>query len=101
MSYQLGWGPTDFLTNLALDPYLPRVAELVTEIAEIEAQKGGGGSGGPGVGLDKVILPLKAFLAYERNPWLPYAIGFGVLAVPFLSGMLVGRAVERRRARKA
>lgn len=96
----LGWSPLEFVTDIAEDPYLPRVAELITEIAAIEAAKGGGGSTGPGVGLNKLILPLKLFLTYEKNPWLPYAVGAGVLAFPFLIGMLVGRGSERRRARK-
>lgn len=93
-----GWSVTDFLQDVVQDPALPTVVNLIGEIVEIETGKPAGEpSNEPGVGLRKIVPALKAFVVIERNPWLPWAAGFAALALPFLGGVLVGRAVARRR----
>ncbi len=80
------------------DPALPEVLDLVQQVVDLETSSGGGGGGGasgPGVGLSDAITPLRAYLFVRRHPWVPYAAAFGVVAVPFLIGILVGRAMGK------
>lgn len=79
------------------DPYLPEVLCHVDQLASIEA-------GAPiaacpimppgragGIGLRKVVVPLRAYVYAEQHPWVyPVAIG-AAIGIPFLLGYLAGK----------
>ncbi len=89
-------GAVSLGTRILADPYLPQVIQLATQIADANTGPGGSSSGEPGIGLRDAIFPLKAYLFSLRNPWAPWVVGAGVLLVPFLLGMAVGRLTGRR-----
>lgn len=79
------------------DPYLPEVLCRVDQLAQIEAGQrptpcvamAPGRAGG--VGLRKVVEPLRAYVYAEQHPWVyPLAIGAAV-GIPFLLGYLAGK----------
>ena len=79
------------------DPYLPEVLCRVDQLAQIEAgarvltpcvQMPPGRVGG--IGLRKVVQPLRAYVYAEQHPWIyPVAIG-ALVGIPFLLGYLAG-----------
>lgn len=90
------------ISDVLKDPALPEVLSLVQQIVDIETQNSGGSSGGSsgtGVGLRDFVTPLRAYVFVRRNPWVPYAAAAGVFLVPFLLGVVVGRAVSRPSAK--
>lgn len=79
------------------DPYLPEVLCYVDQLAQIEA--GGKVTACPrlpagrvgGIGLRKVVTPLRAYVYAEQHPWVyPVAIG-AAIGIPFLLGYLFGK----------
>ncbi len=81
------------VSSITSDPALPEVVGLLGELAKIEAvrAKGRPPSTEPGVGLRKVVMPLKVVIAVRRKPWLiPVSIA-AVLLVPFTIGFAIGR----------
>lgn len=83
------------------DPYFPEVTKLVLELQEIEKKKrkpsskptrlGAIPPPTKGVGLYRVVKPLRAFIYTQKNPWiLPVAIA-AMLGLPFLLGYAVGK----------
>lgn len=78
------------------DPYLPEVLCRVNQLAEIEAgtkvtpcpAMAPGRAGG--IGLRKVVAPLRAYVYAEQHPWV-YPLGIAaVIGIPFLIGYLAG-----------
>jgi hypothetical protein len=73
------------------DPALPQVATLITEMHNLEPKTGAGGAPAPGIGLNKLVKPLRAYVYTRRHSWaLPVAIA-AAFSVPFLLGYGVGR----------
>lgn len=72
------------------DPALPKVASIVVELHNLEPP-GPGGLPAPGIGLNKLVVPLKAYIYTRRHKWaFPLAVFVG-LGVPFLLGYAAGR----------
>mgnify|MGYP001559931932 FL=1 len=93
MSYRRGYSDeyVDRISNtldatkaLLDDPALPEVASLVIKLNKIEP-------GGIGIGLKRVVPPLRLYVKTRENPWLGYAIIAGIIGGPFLLGYLFGR----------
>jgi hypothetical protein len=84
-------------SKVVTDPYLPEVLCRVNQLAQIEqrvpitacAKTPPGRTGG--IGLRKVVAPLRAYVYAEQRPWIqPVAIAAAV-GVPFVLGYLLGR----------
>lgn len=86
------------------DPALPEVSKLVLKLHDIEQRRAKpkvpGQPSKPsapvkGVGLARVVKPLKIFVEVREKSWiLPVAIGVAVL-VPFTLGYFVGKGRKR------
>lgn len=79
------------------DPYLPEVLCRVDQLAQIEAgQRPSPCASMPpgragGIGLRKVVAPLRAYVYAEQHPWVyPVAIG-AAIGIPFIFGYLAGK----------
>lgn len=75
------------------DPALPQIISLGTELMNFEQSPSGANPGGPGLGLSKVIPLLETYLFYRQHPFGTIAIGLGILALPVLLGVAIGRRV--------
>jgi hypothetical protein len=85
--------------RVADDPALPTVVSLVQEIKSLSS---GGGASTPsgasterGVGLSRIVTPLRGFVAYRKHPWIVPAFVGGVFLTIFSLGVMTGR---RRRS---
>lgn len=82
------------------DPALPEVTKLLLELHALEqkARKPGAPppKKEPGIGLKRVVKPLRMYVKARKNPLYGFAIVAGALAVPFLFGYLVGKKRKRR-----
>ncbi len=102
MSYYTGIGAgLDTVTNVADitarvvgDPALPTVVSLVQQIKSLSS----GGTSAPGapstergVGLSRIVAPLRGFVAYKKHPWIAPAFVGGVFLGIFSLGVLTGR----------
>jgi hypothetical protein len=78
--------------RVAADPALPTVVSLVSEIKGLTTSSGPSTpSTEPGVGLSRIVTPLRAFVAYKKHPWIaPAFIGGAVLSI-FALGVMSGR----------
>ncbi len=79
------------------DPALPTVVELLTELRQVEAARPKTPSpltsSEPGIGLRKIVIPLRIVIAVRKRPWLiPVGIGAAVL-LP----MAIGYALANKR----
>lgn len=83
--------------KVVADPYLPEVLCQIDQLAQIEAGRvplpcpriPPGRVGG--VGLRKVVAPMRAYVYAEQHPWVyPAAIG-AAIGIPFLLGYLAGK----------
>ena len=98
MSYYTDIGSTkDAAVNVASvalrvadDPALPQIVTLIGEVNALPSS----GSPSPterGIGLSKVVGPLRGFVAYKKHPWiLPALVGGLVLGI-FSFGVATGR----------
>lgn len=84
--------------SVVADPYLSETVCHVQQLAEHEktgrivtacAPTRDGLTGG--VGLRKVVKPLRAYVYAEQNPWVYPAAAAAVIGVPFLLGYLMGK----------
>lgn len=73
------------------DPALPQIISLVQEIQDMETGPSSGNPGGPGLGLDGFVAPLKGYIFVKRHPIVTALLGVSVLALPFAVGYAVGR----------
>ena len=74
------------------DPALAKVTGLVMELNKLEQPKAGsGGSRKAGIGLNKVITPLRTYVAARRNPIIGFAIIAAIVGIPAFAGYLLGR----------
>lgn len=99
MSYYTGIGDLASITSAAQvalrikeDPALP---EVVTLVEKIKSLSSGGGPSSPstelGVGLRRIVTPLKGFVAYKEHPWILPAFVSGIGFAIFALGMIAGR----------
>lgn len=78
------------VTTILDDPALPQVATIVMDLHDLEP-KTPAGAPSPGLGLNKLVMPLKAYRYTRRHWWaMPAAIGV-VVGVPFLLGYSMGK----------
>lgn len=76
------------------DPALNTVVSLVQEIKSLPSS-GKPSPSEPGVGLSRIVTPLRGFVAYKKHPWIvPAFVGGAVLGI-FALGVMTGK----RRAR--
>lgn len=61
------------------DPAFPTLMQRVQTITDMPSS--GGGSGGGSVGLAKAVPILDGYIFALRNPWAPWLVGLGILAV--------------------
>lgn len=78
------------ILNVTTDPCLHTVATQLNELHEIESA-GDTGSSGPtqatlGIGLCRVVGPLKVVIWARKNPWIFGAISLGVVGGIFGAG---------------
>lgn len=64
--------------SIVADPALPSVVQRIDVIASMES---GGASTSTGVGLSKAVPVLDAYIYVKRNPWVPWAVGLGIVAL--------------------
>lgn len=92
---------TDILTVGAAvlsDPALPEVVGLATELMQFEQGPSGSSPGGTGIGLVNVVPFLRMYIFYREHPILSGLILMGVVAVPVLVGVSLGKKKCRRNA---
>ena len=84
-------------TDLAADPYLPETVCRVGQVREVNAGRKPGacvktadGLRG-GVGLRKLIKPLRGYSYAEQHPWAYAAAVAGVIGVPMLIGYALAK----------
>jgi len=75
--------------DILTDPALPQVADLVNKIKATEPPGKPGQKAG--VGLKRLVPPLKMYLAYRKNPALGMMALVAVLAIPFTLGYILGK----------
>jgi hypothetical protein len=104
MTYYSGMGGVTDVASMALrvagDPALPTVVSLVTEIKGLTSSSSSSSSSvpsGPGIGLSKIVTPLRGFVAYKKHPWIAPALIGGTVLIIFSLGVAAGRAKQRRR----
>jgi len=76
------------------DPALPEITGYILELNRLEQKapkKGGAPSKTKGVGLKRVIVPLKYYVAYRKNPIVGYIAIAAILGLPFMLGYLLGK----------
>lgn len=65
--------------SIVADPALPAVVQRIDVIASMESASTG--SSTAGVGLSKAVPVLDAYIYVKRNPWVPWALGIGIVAL--------------------
>lgn len=90
MSYLPMAGVLETITDIAEDPALPEVITLSKEIYKIEsAGMTARAAGEKGIGLRKIVTPLRAYLQIRKNAWMiPVGIGL-IIGIPFMLGYRV------------
>lgn len=73
------------------DPALSTVVSLVQEIQALPSKGPASPSTERGIGLSKIVTPLRAFVAYKKNPWILPALAGGVVLTIFALGVMSGR----------
>lgn len=96
----MGYTPTSGVMDAATvavrvtaDPAFPTVVALVSEIKALSSGNSSSPStsSGPGIGLDKIVGPLRGFVAYKKHPWILPAFAGGVVLTIFALGVMTGR----------
>ena len=95
MSYFTGIGGLQDVATMTLrvadDPALPEVISLVSEIKAVTSKGPGPSIPERGVGLKRIVTPLRGFVAYKKHPWILPALAGGVIISIFALGMLTGK----------
>ena len=81
---------SDVIMNVLDDPALPEVINLVRQL-HAEAAKPLAGPAPAGIGLSKVVGPLKLYVRFRKNP-VPYYLGAAGIVLAIVGGSVaVGR----------
>lgn len=97
---------TSFVSDLAVDPALPEVAQLVARIETLETTPTKPGappsppSSTPGVGLKYLVMPLKTYITVKQNPWLIPTVAVVGIGLPLFFAFAVGYRAGRSRGMK-
>jgi hypothetical protein len=85
--------------SILLDPALPEVTRLVLELRGLTKAEPTvpGQPAAAGVGLQRVVKPLRLYVYSRKHAWVLPAMVAGILGGPFVLGYLFGKT--RRRAR--
>lgn len=67
--------------RIVQDPALPTVLNRVQTIIAAQPSSGGGSGGGGGINLAKIVPVLDGVIYVQRNPWVPWAVGLGIVAI--------------------
>jgi len=84
--------------DVTKDPYFGETICRVRQLSAIEKRIAVPGCNttapnlGGGVGLRKLMPPLRAYVYAERHKWAYVAAGAGVLGLPLLLGYVLGRS---------
>ena len=82
-------------TKILEDPYLPEVSGLVLELHTMQQAQVKPGQTAPapvkGIGLSKIVGPLRTYVKIQKNPWMLYAGIAAAIGIPFL----IGRSSKR------
>jgi hypothetical protein len=82
--------------RVADDPALPTVVSLVSEIKSLSPSSSSSApSTERGVGLSRIVTPLRAFVTYKKHPWIAPAFMGGAVITIFALGVLAGRKRQR------
>ncbi len=83
--------------KVTADPALPTVVALVSEIKALSSgtSSSAASSSAPGIGLDKIVGPLRGFVAYKKHPWILPAFAGGIVLGIFAFGVMTGRRRSR------
>lgn len=90
-------GAIGTVTDLATDPYLPETVCRIGQVSSIhKGQKPGAcvtthPNLPGGVGLRKMIVPLRAYAYAEAHPWTYAVAALGIIGLPFLLGYRMGQ----------
>lgn len=77
------------------DPALPEVTSLILKLNKLEQKKPK--MGGPpvpvtkGIGLHRVVKPLRLYVKTREQPVLGYVIIAAAVGIPFMLGYLIGK----------
>ena len=81
--------------QILADPALPEVTQQVMKLREIEKQRAKGqpsaGKPAPGIGLGRIVKPLKFFVKTREQPVYGWLIVAAIIGLPFLVGYKFGR----------
>lgn len=86
------------ISNVSTDPYL---SELLCRVNQLSAIKNGNTvplcpktqAGLPGgVGIGRAMVPLRGYVWAEQHKWIYPVAAIGVIAVPLLIGIGIGRS---------
>jgi hypothetical protein len=80
--------------NVATDPCLGVIADQLNQLHESEVEAAGPDATVPetlGIGLCKVVTPLKVVIWAKKNPWIFAVLAGGVVATIYTVGYRSGR----------
>ena len=78
--------------SIISDPAFPRLIQLGLELKAFEQGPSGGIPGGQGMNLAATIPFFEGYIYYRKHPWTCALIGLGILGVPVLLGVAIGRS---------
>lgn len=87
-------GAVQAASKIVEDPALPEVTRLVLKLHSLQRSSAPTRPGAPapaparGIGLAKIVPPLRAYVYAEENWWVKPAAIAAILAVPFMLGRL-------------
>jgi hypothetical protein len=84
-------GALSAATTILEDPSLPEVTGLVLRLHSLEPPSRPGGPPSKGIGLNKVVKPLRAYVRFREKPWLGYLVLACTFAVPAMLGYAAGK----------
>ncbi len=93
----LGSTTVSTIVDVSQDPYLSEVICRAGQLSDIEAGRAvkpcanlrDGMTGG--IGLRKVVKPLRAYVYAEQHKWVYPVAAAAILGIPFLLGMAMAR----------
>jgi hypothetical protein len=94
----IGYLPT--IVNIVQDPALPQLVQRINTLRRLEQKPATPGQPAPaavpGVGIQKMLAPIDAFIWYREHPKTAIMIGVGATVALVGAGVLIGRVTKRR-----